>query len=49
MYTEDKDKPCHQCGHKHSEHEATEEGIGECHMIIENGKAIFKCICQGDE
>ena len=48
MNIKDKDELCSQCGHKYSSHEATEEGIGQCEMIIEEGKAMFKCICEGE-
>ncbi len=42
------DNICSQCGHSHSDHEADEDGIGNCLATFDEGKATFQCICSGE-
>jgi len=49
MKSKNKDQICSQCGHTYLSHELTEDGIGQCEMTIEEGKAIFKCVCEGED
>lgn len=41
------DNNCPNCGHLISDHELNIDGSGRCECTIEEGKAIFQCICEG--